>query len=316
MIAFKKKVFIADDNLATRRLITGILSDKYDVICFSNGFQLNEYIQAGNTPDVVLLDIVMPMDGIETGQRIHMYNKKIPLIAVSGQLTDDMYKELFENNFYDAIEKPFNIQGLRKKVANAVRDSELLTIHETEYAILLTFANMEVFKDINTHEHNSRISSISYNIAKKMDLNDDFCKCIRSAAVLHDIGKLIIPDTILNKEGKLTIPEFEIIKTHTTKGGEILKQIAQTGIIGFEMGQEVALKHHEKLDGSGYPCGINNIPLYVQIVTVADMYDAIKSKRAYHQERSKEECMKILNEDAKNNKINLDILSILDKITE
>ena len=146
---------------------------------------------------------------------------------------------------------------------------------------ILSIARTVDAKDSNTSEHSFRVSQYSLAIAKRLGYSEEKCENLRQMALLHDIGKIGIPDAILNKPGKLTDEEYEIMKTHVIRGGEILKDF--TMIDNVSVG---ALYHHEKYDGSGYCHGLKGeqIPLDARIIGIADAFDAMTANRVYRKQ--------------------------------
>ena len=151
-------------------------------------------------------------------------------------------------------------------------------------------AVMAEFRSIDTAEHPIRVGELSADIAAEIGSDAEYVQQLRLAARLHDIGKIAVPDAILLKPGKLTPEEFEIVKTHTTAGAEILSGSSSPII---QLAEEVALTHHERWDGSGYPYGTggNEIPLGGRIVTIADVFDALISARAYKHAWTRDEAV-------------------------
>jgi putative two-component system response regulator len=320
----KKTVFYVDDEPECRNFFEQSLEGfEFQAKTFENGYLLMDYIRCGNVPNVVLLNLHLPgIDGFETAKQIKEINSNIPLIAVISTVDPDSYKKLFENNFHEVIFKPFDPEVIKVKIKNAIRTSHLLNSEQIEYMLMLTFANLEQLRDPLTRGHNYRMGLLSGEIVKELGCSSECYECIKVASSLHDIGKHIIPDHIINKPGKLDVHEMAIMKTHTTMGHRILSSCYKLNIESMLMAAEIALKHHEKLDGSGYPYGITkeDIPPFVRVVTIADILDACTMKRPYHQERSIGEGFDILREELKNETIDKKIfntvLKMKDKIKE
>jgi putative two-component system response regulator len=176
-------------------------------------------------------------------------------------------------------------------------------------ATIITLAKLAESRDLLTGNHINRVSELSYLLAKELpdsmykDNNlakEEFLDTIILSSSLHDIGKIAISDTILNKPGKLTKEEFEVIKTHTTKGYDMLKEIEKDydDNMFLSLGLQISKSHHERWDGGGYPEGLrgNEIPLAARIVAVVDVYDALISERPYKKAFSKEKSLKIIEE--------------------
>ncbi len=197
-------------------------------------------------------------------------------------------------------EKSLTQDGLRLVRATAAQAaialSNALLLDELKKAQLDTIyrlAKVAEFKDRETGEHIKRMSNVSMYIAEALKKDPDFTELILYASPMHDIGKVAIPDSILLKPGKLTVEEFEIMKTHTTIGAEILKD-ADTELL--KVARRIALYHHEKYDGTGYPEGLKgeDIPVEARIVAVADVFDALVSKRPYKEPWPPEEALKFI----------------------
>jgi response regulator RpfG family c-di-GMP phosphodiesterase len=309
----KKIIFYADDNIYMRNTIRETLNDKYEISTYKDGQLLLDAITNGSIPHVILLDIQMPlMDGFETAAKINELNHNIPIIAVSGFISTESYEQLFKANFYDAIQKPFSFHMLKRKIENALKESKILNFEKAEEIMITTFANLEELRDPLTKGHNDRVSKIVASIATAMKFDETMIQNLKLAAMLHDVGKHGITENILNKTTKLSDNEFDMIKRHTIKGKTILEPLSAFGIDSMILAEEIAFKHHEKLDGSGYPIGMtkNDIPEYVRIVTIADIYDAIVSERPYHPRRAHSEGILALQQDVMNGKLDNEIFKV------
>lgn len=274
-------------------------------------------------PDLLLLDINLPnMDGYQVCERFktNPLLKDIPIIFLSGLSSLEAKVKAFEAGCVDYITKPFypaevrvrigthlNLRSLQYKldfqqmVADKVRE-----ISEAQQATIFALAKLAEHRDEDTGAHLERVREYCRLLAERLgddslyaaSVTADFIDCIQHAAPLHDIGKVAIPDRILLKPGKLTPEEFEIMKTHTVIGAENLQSVYNNyaGNIFIGMGIEIALYHHERWDGSGYPDGLvgKNIPLSARIMAVADCYDAIHSDRCYRKGLDHEETRAII----------------------
>lgn len=318
----KPKILVADDEDRNLRLMEAILLPLgYDIVLVHDGKEALEKIQ--ETPvDVILLDIMMPeMDGFEVARRLKSDNetKIIPIVMVTAlQEVGDRIKAL-EAGADDFLTKPVDKTEVRARVASllkvkayndhmrnyqqelesevAKRTKELrkafkkIKVASLETIYRLTRA--AEFKDEDTGAHIQRMSNYSAIIARTMGLSEQTVESILYAAPMHDIGKIGIPDRILLKPAKLDPDEWVIMKQHTIMGGRILEESA-AGFI--KLGEIVALTHHEKWDGSGYPKGLkgNKIPLVGRIVAIADVFDALTSKRPYKEAFSLEKSYEII----------------------
>lgn len=229
---------------------------------------------------------------------------------------------------YSDIKKVGVIEVLNKPGGFAVRDAKIVEIFakligkkllstwkleemsKLFKSIILSFVTMIDKRDKYTHTHSKNVAQISRLIGERLELSENLLEQLEYSAVLHDVGKISIPDSILLKKGKLTEEEFKITQSHTISGAEILKKIKYTTdeiIAG-------ALEHHERLDGSGYPFGKKEITLFGRIISVADVYDALTSKRPYKEPWDKKKAIDFLKDNAKKGKFDMKIVNILEKI--
>lgn len=274
-------------------------------------------------PDVVLLDLRMPvMDGF-TALQIFKNDpelSKIPVIVVTANIEEKLKAlKLGANDF---LGKPFDVEELRLRCKNHAHTRQqerivegmnqhleetvaqkthelqnaLVLAKETEYEISFRLGKASEFRDLETGMHIRRMSYYSQLLARLVGLPEEECELILHASPLHDIGKVGIPDSVLLKPGKLTPSEFEIMKLHTTLGGSMLEGCDTYPTINA--GRIIALQHHEKFDGSGYPQGIvgEEIHLYARIVAIADVFDALTSKRVYKDPFPLEKALGIMQE--------------------
>lgn len=255
-----------------------------------------------NTPDLIIVDYMMPkIDGLEFIRRCRenpqLHDRPILMVTAAAEkevlysaleagATDFLTKPVDKHEFFPRVR---NMLQLRKAMADTTHRAEELAvavrkatdeIHERERETITRLARAAEFRDPETGAHINRMAHYSCIIAKKMGLPSDTVDMLMSAAPMHDVGKLGTPDHILLKPGKLDEKELEIMRQHTTIGYEILNNSSSPAV---QMAAEIALTHHEKYDGTGYPYGISGekIPLFGRIVAVADVFDALTSDRPY-----------------------------------
>ena len=298
-VAVREQILVVDDDRMNLKIAERLLKNTYDVSCVPSGEEAIGFLRT-NRPDMVLLDLHMPgMDGFEVLKQIRQVLglSDIPVIFLTAD--DDQKAEIkgFEEGAVDFIKKPFvaeimlrrvqrmlELSRLRHKLEAEVR-KQTKTAEErrermerlSEEAVLCLSKAIDA-KDKYTNGHSERVAKYSREIARRAGMSESEQKDIYFMGLLHDVGKIGVPDTVINKPGKLTDEEFALIKKHPVIGFEILKDITEMPGIG-----QGARWHHERYGGGGYPDGIGgeDIPLYARIIGVADAYDAMTSKRSY-----------------------------------
>ena len=292
-------MLVIDDETMNQMLLKRIFGREYHVAVEKSGEDGLAFL-GKNIPDIILLDLKMQgIDGEETFQRIKQDERlaNIPVIFLTADTDRSVEQRLFKMGAMDFIRKPFDpdivhervrrimeLQRLQNLLQDEVERKTNDLIHSfnkiqrlSEQIILALSAAIDA-KDAYTNGHSDRVAEYSREIAKRMGKNDTEVNDIYYAAMLHDVGKIGIPGEIINKPGRLTDEEFDIIKSHTVKGAKILESISE--MPGLSVG---ARWHHERYDGKGYPNGLKgeDIPETARIICVADCYDAMSSNRSY-----------------------------------
>jgi putative nucleotidyltransferase with HDIG domain len=292
-------ILIVDDNPVNIDLLLNILKGEYRFGVAKNGAKALEYLEQ-NKPDLILLDVMMPeIDGFEVCTKLKADQRftDVEVIFITA-LSDAKYiAQGFEIGAVDYITKPFKAAEVKarvqthmtlKKMKEALNRQNIIledqvqskTTQLTEMfnATVGGMALMAESRDPYTAGHQHRVAQFACDIAKNMGLSDDQIEAIRIAGVLHDIGKIRTPVSLLNRPGKLLKAEWELIKTHPVVGYKILKQIPFPWPIA-----EIVYQHHERINGSGYPRGLKGdvIRLEAKILAVADVIEAITSHRPY-----------------------------------
>lgn len=291
----KNIVLVVDDIAENITILHRVLSEKYKVKVATNGEKALEVARTEPHPDIILLDIMMPgMDGYTVCKKLKSDPKtaRIPIIFVTGMSEIEDEKRGFQVGAVDYIAKPIFpsivLARVRTHLALAdqqrtcerVVEEQVAAIRKGQRDAIDMLGHAGHYNDDDTGVHIWRMAIYSKTLAKAINWPVEAQDMLLLAAPMHDTGKIGIPDSILKKPGKLTSEEWEIMKTHTTIGHEIL---SYSDAPVFTMAAEIALSHHERWDGMGYPHKLekNDIPLSARIVAISDVFDALTMKRPY-----------------------------------
>ena len=294
-----KHILVVDDNKTNLAMAKQELMHDYQVTPVISGMQALQFLEK-KTPDLILLDINMPeMDGLETLRRIRENNawSKIPIIFLTAESNPETESECLELGAEDFIAKPFVPRVMRSRISRILELEELRNDLETRLAektrqvervtlqSIMAIAGTIDERDAYTKGHSVRVAKCAEEIARRLGWDAAALQNLHYTALLHDIGNIGVPDSILNKPDKLTDEEFAVIKKHSAVGSDILKDIKMIENVG-----DGALYHHERYDGTGYPSGRagEDIPLAARIICVADAYDAMTSNRVYRPKLSRD----------------------------
>lgn len=316
----KDKVLIVDDSELNREFLSDILEDDYELLLSENGF--DALIQMKNNLNdiaLVLLDLVMPeMDGFKVLSYMKKYNwiQDIPVVIISSDFSAENIEKAYELGAEDFINRPFNVSIVKRRVSNLItlyakqkKLKNIVTqqIYEKEKRsnlMISILSHIVEFRNGESGLHVLHINNITEKLLHSLVRNHEDIRLssseialIRTASSLHDIGKISIPTEILNKPGRLTQEEFEIMKTHSQIGSDMLSSLK----LGkkdplIQVSYEICRWHHERWDGRGYPDGLkgDEIPLSAQVVSLADVYDALTSERCYKKAIPHEEAMQMI----------------------
>ncbi|PMJ88745.1 two-component system response regulator [Vibrio sp. 10N.261.55.A7] len=308
----KPVILVVDDIPDNIHTLSGILSDQFKIKAATSG---QKAIQIANTtpkPHLILLDIMMPgMDGYQVCQELksNPLTSDIPVIFVTAKAEVVDEQKGFELGAVDYITKPISPPIVKARVQTHIalhnQNLELAVkvkkrteqLEKTRLEIIQRLGRAAEYKDNETGMHVIRMSHYSRIIAEQLDVNERWRELVFQASPMHDIGKIGIPDYVLGKPGKLDAEEWDIMQQHVKIGGDI---IGESDSLLLQMAREIALYHHEKWDGSGYPHGTKgeDIPLSARIVAIADVFDALTSERPYKKAWPIEKAISLLEEEA------------------
>ncbi|PLX49823.1 MAG: two-component system response regulator [Desulfobulbaceae bacterium] len=287
----QSRVLLVDDDpemLALLELQLGNLGLKADPV--RSGKAAADLL-AERPYELVITDVEMPdMDGMRLLRYIKEALPGTDVLVFSGYCERYSFSDFIAAGAADFLNKPFTIDELAAKVQRLFRERRLINdlarIKEKEKSFFIHIVESLAIsldeKDRYTHGHSRRVTNLALQLAQQVDADIDF-DLLRIGGILHDIGKIGVPDNILSSPGRLSVAEFEIIKRHPVQGAHILKPMEADARIAKI--SEIIMHHHEHYDGSGYPCGLKggDIPLTARIVAIADSYDAMTSDRPYRQ---------------------------------
>ena len=308
-ISEKAVVLIVDDDLRNLKLLDAFLnSAPYHVLKAMDGEEALAKVAAEDI-DLILLDVMMPgLDGFEICRRLKTQERTrlIPIVLITA--LDDLDSRIkgMESGADDFISKPVNrieILARVKSLVKSRRQNSRLTSIEN---VLFSLANAVEAKDQYTQGHTNRVASLAMNLGKKIGLGENELEALRIGGMLHDIGKIGIPEHILNKPGPLDPQEWEVMKTHSEIGHRICKPLEQN--LGLAL--EVIRGHHEKLDQSGYPDGLPGplIAMVARIMAVVDIFDAMTSDRPYRRALTREKAFSFLRQEVEAGKLDRKIV--------
>jgi len=277
----KATILVADDNQMNRELLSDILlGEGYKVVCADDGSRALHTLNS-RPVDLALLDIMMPgLSGLDVCQAIKSSpeTRFIPVVLVTGLTSVDERIRGIRAGADDFLSKPVNSQELLARTRSLLRLKEYTDELENAETVLFSLALSIEAKDPYTKGHCDRLSAYSEALGRRLGLPEEQCVALRRAGVVHDVGKIGVPETILLKKGPLNDDEWAVMKEHPAVGERICSPLKS-----FRLVLPIIRHHHEKLDGSGYPDGLrgDQIPLTARILQVTDVYDSLTTNRPY-----------------------------------
>ncbi|MBD5115692.1 MAG: response regulator [Ruminococcaceae bacterium] len=316
----KDSLLIVDDVEINRAILAETFKNEYNIIEAANGIEAIRALKNNLNISAVMLDLVMPeMGGMDVLREMNKTGDifRIPVFIVTSCDSEDTFVDAYELGAVDVIAKPFIFHFLKCRVANIIElyrhrnnlettvNEQLARLNSMNRSMVETLASVIEFRNCESGEHVKRISFVTNLLMTAVSemYSEYYCTKelidrVSMASVLHDVGKISIPDVILNKPAKLTHDEFEIMKGHTVRGCEILSSIPNDMMDKdvYDMCYDVCRHHHERWDGGGYPDGLkgDDISVYAQVVAIADVYDALTSPRVYKAAYSHEKALEMI----------------------
>lgn len=316
----KSTVLVVDDSEINRSILSSILSNEFNIIEAENGQACIDALEKfGTKISIVLLDIIMPdINGFSVLKYMsdHGYLDEIPVITITGDESENTIRKAYEMGVSDFINRPFDAKVVYKRVTNTINlyekqrrlistvSDEILEKEKSSKILVDILSLVTEFRSGMGREHITNIRTVTELILTRLNektnkygLTTKDVYLISTASAIHDIGKVEIDNAILNKPGKLTPEEFEEVKKHTVLGAEIVTNIHEyqnEPLVKYAY--QICLYHHEKYDGKGYPEGLkgDDIPISAQVVSIADVYDALTAKRVYKDAYTSDEAIKMI----------------------
>ena len=322
----RRLLLIVDDDAINCAILENIFAPYYDTAAAENGWAgLQRVRERENDLCAILLDVMMPeMDGIQVLRCLKDRGvlEKVPVFLITAETSSAVIKEAYTLGVMDVISKPVipymvlrRVQSVvelfqaRERLSNVVelQQADLLAqakqIIELNKGMIETLAAAIEFRSEESGDHVRRIHDITEYLLTHTPLGEGLSKIeveqIALGSIMHDVGKIAVPDAILNKPGRLTPEEFEVMKSHTVQGAKLLEQIPQLRENGaYPYARDIARHHHERWDGRGYPDGLkgDEISLAAQVVSLADVYDALSCKRVYKDAFPREKVVEMIRE--------------------
>ncbi len=330
----KNKILIIDDAEFNRDLLRVLMEDDYEIEEAEDGQKAVDILkEKWHHIDAVLLDLQMPvMDGYEVIEIMKQNNwiSKIPILIITSERSVEIENKCFELGVSDFVQKPFDAGLIKNRVKNMVElfsykndlekkvekqtatlksqyqilQMQAAKLRETNDRITEILGTVVEYRNLESGEHIKRVKSFTKILANQImisypeyGLTESMVQTIEAASALHDVGKIAIPDKILLKPGRLTKEEFDYMKSHTTRGFDMLNTLEGIWDENYrKISYEICRYHHERYDGKGYPDGLKGeeIPISAQIVSVADVYDALVSERVYKGAYTKDEAFHMI----------------------
>lgn len=324
----KKTILVVDDTEMNRYMLKRIFVEQFNILEAGDGEEAIQVIKDNlDKISLIFLDLVMPKkDGLDVLKfmALYGYTDKIPVIMLTGEATAETDEKAYEYGASDIIYKPFVPRVVMRRSMNLIElfehrnylenklekrtkqlEESKLKLERSNEFLVNALSSVVEFRSLESGEHIKRVKAFTRVIFKyicsdypEYNLSKDNVDLIVNASALHDLGKIGISDSILLKPGKLSPEEFEVMKTHTTIGCDMLNHFKQEDNEFFQYCYDICRYHHERYDGNGYPDKLKGeeIPIWAQVVSIVDVYDALVSKRVYKTPYAHDEAVRMIHD--------------------
>lgn len=307
-------VLVVEDNAAVARLIRqGLLAEGYAVQTAEDGQEALNCV-AAHRPDLILLDLDLPrLSGDIVCRRLKTdpTTRLVPVVMLTAHGEFQAKLDAWEYGADDFLTKPFHLTEVATRCRSLLRIKRLIEERDSAEAVVYALARAVEAKSAYTHGHSERVMRYALDLASAAGFDEADLEVTKKGALLHDIGKISVPDEILNKPGKLTAAEYDIVKGHAATGAHIVEPL-------HSVRDAVPLIrwHHERLDGKGYPDGLcgDQIPPLVRVLSVADVFDSLSSDRPYRGPVPFAICLDILRDNAAGGGLDPDLVELFCKV--
>ncbi len=310
------RVLVVDDNPSIALLLKQVLAaEGYQVTIARDGMEAIAFV-GEFVPDLILLDLDLPLlSGDEVCKRLKNApdTRLIPIIIITAQNEFQNKLDAWEYGADDFLTKPFHLVEVTTRCRSLLRIKRLVEERDSAESVVFALARTVEAKSPFTHGHSERVLAYALALAGALKLPAEDHDILRKGALLHDIGKISVPDAILNKNGPLTPDEYNTIKEHTTTGAHIVEPLHSV-----RDAMPLIRWHHERLDGRGYPDGLRGkaITLLVRILSVADVYDSLASDRPYRRRMPHEMCLQLLRENSQGGGLDPDLVALFEEVVQ
>jgi putative two-component system response regulator len=305
-----QQILLVEDDPQIAALLEHLLvNDGHWVVTARNGREALAHVAVA-PPDLILTDLDMPyVNGFEVCRQIKSdpATRLLPVLIITGRDAREARMQSWEIGADDFLTKPFDTLEVLARCRSLLRVKRLTDELDSAKSVLFAFARAVEAKSPHTWGHSERVTGYAMSLAKRIGLGEAECDVLRMGAMVHDIGKINIPDAILNKPGSLTDEEYSTVKQHPLQGVRIVEPLRSLREV-----IPIVRWHHERLDGRGYPDGLfgGSIPLLARIVSVADVFDALSSRRPYRPAMPHEHCLDLLQNSAADGGLDPELVNV------